>query len=124
MRFLVDNCAGRSIADWLREAGHDVVFVGDDGPDPGDAAILRRAVDEGRIVVTMDKDYGELIYRDRLSHAGLIRLPHGPTNERLGYIREVLARHEDELVGAVVTVAGSRIRLTPRAGRGGDEDPG
>lgn len=48
----------------------------------------------------MDKDYGGLIYRDRLSHAGLIRMPHGPTNERLGYIREVLARHGDELAGA------------------------
>ena len=100
-----------------------MVFIGDHGPDPGDSTILSKAVEEDRIVITMDKDYGGLIYRDRLSHAGLIRLPHGSTSERLGYIREVLARHGDELAGAIVTVAGPRIRLTPRVKRD-DEDLG
>jgi predicted nuclease of predicted toxin-antitoxin system len=43
--------------------------------DPGDEAILRWAVEEDRILITMDKDFGTLIVRERLRHAGVIRIP-------------------------------------------------
>src|SRR5919199_77522 len=82
VRFLVDNCAGRLPAEWLREQGHDVARTRDRGPDPGDETILWWAVDEGRILVTMDKDFGTLVYRDQLRHAGLIRLPHCTVEQR------------------------------------------
>jgi predicted nuclease of predicted toxin-antitoxin system len=43
-------------------------------PDKGDIAILQQAYDEGRILVTLDKDFGELVIMQQLPHAGLIRL--------------------------------------------------
>ena len=45
------------------------------GPDPGDRALLERAVSENRILITMDKDFGELIHLHGRPHTGLIRLP-------------------------------------------------
>jgi predicted nuclease of predicted toxin-antitoxin system len=112
VRFLIDTCAGRRLAEWLRAEGHDVVRVTDAGPDPGDAAVLARSVAEKRVLVTMDKDFGALIHRERLVHAGVIRLPHSTAAERIAMVRELLRRHPaSELHGAIVTVRGTRIRI-------------
>ena len=78
MRFLVDRCAGRRLAEWLHSAGHDVVEVRLLGPDPGDRALLEMAAADSRILVTIDTDFGELIYLRGSPHAGLIRLPDAP----------------------------------------------
>lgn len=91
MRFLIDTCAGGRLAEWLREQGHDAVRVIDAGPDPGDAAILRRAVSERRILVTMDKDFGALVRRDDFGQAGPIRLPHCTAADRIAIFRTILA---------------------------------
>jgi predicted nuclease of predicted toxin-antitoxin system len=56
MRFLVDRCAGRLIAKWLREQGHDVVESRERGPDPGDFTLLEWAAHESRILITIDTD--------------------------------------------------------------------
>ena len=112
MRFLVDTCAGRRLADWLRAEGYDVARVTDAGPDPGDAAVLERAVTDKRILITMDKDFGALVHRDRLAHAGIIRLPHSTVAERIAMVRQLLESHSGaDLVGAMVTIRGTRIRI-------------
>ena len=112
MRFLVDTCAGRRLAEWLREQGHDAVRVTDGGADPGDAAILARALSESRILITMDKDFGALVHRDRFAHAGVIRLPHATVGERIALLRSLLDRFDEvDLTRAVVTVRGTRIRI-------------
>jgi predicted nuclease of predicted toxin-antitoxin system len=58
VKFLVDRCAGRRLAEWLRGQGHDVLESRERGDDPGDDAILQWAASENRIRVTMDKDLG------------------------------------------------------------------
>ena len=55
MKFLVDHCAGRRLAEWLRAKGHDVFDAGEES-DPGDRTLLERAAAEGRILVTLDRD--------------------------------------------------------------------
>jgi Domain of unknown function (DUF5615) len=67
IRFLIDRCAGQLLADWLRKQGHDVVESRELGPDPGDRALLDWASKETRILVTIDADFGELIYLENLS---------------------------------------------------------
>jgi predicted nuclease of predicted toxin-antitoxin system len=113
MRFLIDRCAGRRIADWLRKQGHDVVESSELGPDPGDRALLDWAAKETRILVTIDTDFGDLIYLENLSHAGLVRLPDVPARERQLIIQDLLTRHETELqAAAIITVRGGRIRIS------------
>ena len=75
MRFLVDRCAGRQLADWLREKGYDVLEARELGPDPGDGALLGHANAERRILVTIDTDFGELVFLHDVAHSGLVRLP-------------------------------------------------
>ena len=73
MKFLVDRCAGRRLAEWLRSTGHDVIEARELGPDPGDRTLLERAVAEERVLVTIDTDFGELVYVGQMPHAGLVR---------------------------------------------------
>ncbi len=113
MRFLVDRCAGRRLADWLRIRGHDVVESRERGPDPGDRVLLEWAAAERRVLVTMDKDFGEFIFSESASHAGLIRLPDVPARARSELMERVLTEHSRALEEtAIVTVRGGRIRIS------------
>ena len=62
MKFLVDRCAGATLAQWLRSKGHDVIEARELGPDPGDEQLLAQAFAEHRVLVTLDKDFGALVF--------------------------------------------------------------
>ena len=113
MRFPIDRCAGRRLADWLRQHGHDVLESRERGPDPGDRTLLEWAVADGRILITMDKDFGEIIFADRSPHCGLIRLPDLPVAKRIALVEKILTDYPAELsVRSVITVRGGRIRIS------------
>ena len=113
MKFLIDRCAGRLLADWLRQEGHDVVESRELGPDPGDRALLEWAAKETRVLVTIDTDFGQLIFLENLAHTGLIRLPDVPARERQLIVQDLLTRYETELRdAAIITVRGGRIRIS------------
>ena len=113
MRFLIDRCAGRRLAEWLRQQGHDVVETRERSPDPGDRKLLEWAVEERRVLVTIDKDFGEVIFTGGASHCGLVRLPDVPAERRIALMERLLADYSHELAAqAVITVRGSRIRIS------------
>ena len=113
MRFLVDRCAGRSLADWLRDNGHDALAAESLGPDPGDRALLELATSENRVLITIDKDFGELIYLHQAAHAGLIRLPDVRAFQRIELVRGVIDRYAPALEErAVITVQGRHVRVS------------
>ena len=113
MKFLIDRCVGHRLAAWLRGQGHDVVQAHELGFDPGDQALLQRAATEGRILVTIDTDFGELVYVQEAPHVGLVRLPDVPAAQRFALIAEVLERHRHALEAqAIVTIRGGRIRIS------------
>ncbi|MCY4653438.1 MAG: DUF5615 family PIN-like protein [Dehalococcoidia bacterium] len=113
MRFLVDRCAGRRLAEWLRDAGHDIIEARLLGPDPGDRVLLELAAADNRILVTIDTDFGELIHLHGIPHAGLIRLPDVPAEQRIALLSELIERHGQALEAqAIVTIRGGRIRIS------------
>jgi predicted nuclease of predicted toxin-antitoxin system len=98
----------------LRRAGHDVEAVKDWPADPGDRAILAYAHAHGRILVTLDKDFGDLIMRDGHPHAGLLRIVTDSVRLQATMALEALEHHGDDLLaGAIVTVEEDRIRVRP-----------
>ena len=114
MRFLLDESAEWRIAAFLRLRGHDVTAIAHDYPQSlDDDQVLAIARDEGRILITNDRDFGELIIRRNLTHRGVIffRLRTQDPQAKLDRLAEVLIRHEDSLEQfIVVTEHGSRIR--------------
>jgi len=113
MRFLVDRCAGATLARWLRDHGYDVEDAGEWPEDPGDAEILQRAAAEDRILVTIDTDFGLLVFAGGRPHRGLVRLPDSPAEDRIAIFSDLLARHGADLEArAVITVRAGRVRIS------------
>ena len=113
MRFLVDRCAGRRLAEWLNSQGHDVLESRTLGPDPGDRELLEIASEQGRTLITIDTDFGQIVYLDRVAHSGIIRLPDVPSERRITLMESLIREHSQDLdAGAIITIRGERERVS------------
>jgi predicted nuclease of predicted toxin-antitoxin system len=114
MQFIVDESAGTAVVGYLRSAGHDVLAVSDAIPQANDEDILSRAMSERRILITNDKDFGELIFRRGQAHHGvvLLRLRDESSANRVRVLGQVLERYADRLPDhfSVATETSFRIR--------------
>lgn len=63
MRFLANENFPLTSVTRLRQAGYDIASITEDSPGISDSEVLARAANEARIILTFDRDYGELIYR-------------------------------------------------------------
>ncbi len=80
----------------------------------GDAAIIRQAFDEKRILVTLDKDFGELAILRGFPHYGIIRLVDCPAQKQGQLSAYILNRYAEELLrGAIITAEPGRVRIRP-----------
>lgn len=114
MRLLLDTCVWGKAAGELQAAGHDVVWAGDWPEDPGDEEILARALAEQRVLVTLDKDFGELAVVFGHGHCGILRLVNIAARRQAPVCLHVLERHgQDLLNGAIITAEPGRLRIRP-----------
>jgi predicted nuclease of predicted toxin-antitoxin system len=113
LRFLVDVNAGLAVAAALRDAGHDVLFAGDLDWRMPDVELLSVAQREQRIVLTMDTDFGEMVYGSGLPHAGvlLLRMPGAGRLEKIQVVEEIIHRYGDQLPNRFCTYRRGRLRV-------------
>ncbi|MFO0701005.1 MAG: DUF5615 family PIN-like protein [Nitrospira sp.] len=116
MKFLLDACcSSRSLRHILVELGHDVRLVSEVDPCASDETVLAKAHEEGCIVITEDKDFGELIAVQRRPHSGIIRFLELSVSEQVEAMQEVLAHYRSELeAGAVMVITRCRVRVRPK----------
>jgi predicted nuclease of predicted toxin-antitoxin system len=115
VRFLLDESADARLAPWLRSLGHDVTAIAIDHPASlADLQVLAIARRERRVLITDDRDFGELIFVRKLPHAGVIYLRLGEYAdletriERLAYVLTHHAAHLDTFL----VVTRLRVRVT------------
>ena len=117
MKLLLDNCVWSKSRQHLSALGHDVIHAGDWPEDPGDEEILRRAHLENRVLVTLDKDFGEIAIVRTQPHAGIVRLVAIPARNQGPTCGLVLERYGTMLArGAIITVEPGRVRVRPPEG--------
>lgn len=113
IRFLVDVNVGVAVADNLRHSGHDAVFAGDLDWCMPDAGVLSVAHQEQRIILTMDTDFGDLVYHSQQPHAGvlLLRMPGANRDERIRVVQEIVSRYGDQLPNHCCVYRQGRLRI-------------
>ena len=112
MKVLLDTCVWGGAKGAVAAAGHDVTWAGDWSHDPGDEDILAQAHNEGRVLVTLDKDFGELAVVRGLPHSGIVRLVDLSAVRQAAVCLWVLTHYSNELAkGAIVTVDAARVRI-------------
>jgi len=117
MRFLVDESTGPNVARWLRDQGHDVYSIYEQARGAVDHEIIQKACTEGWILVTNDKDFGELIYRENHPHKGviLLRLSDERSGNKISVMKELLSHHIERLSCNFVVVTETAIRFARRS---------
>ncbi len=113
MRFLVDECTGPKVAEWLRGQKHEVFSIFDEARGMSDNDIIDKACKENWILVTNDGDFGELIYRQKRSHRGVIflRLEDERAANKIAVLQRLLANYSAKLSGNFVVATETKARF-------------
>jgi predicted nuclease of predicted toxin-antitoxin system len=106
MRFLADESCDFAVVRALRAIGHDVIAVAEVAARTDDAEVIDWAVREARVVLTEDKDFGQLVYAGARQSTGviLIRFPPSARSILPSRVLEMIQQHEDQLAGSFVVV--------------------
>lgn len=113
LRFVLDVGVGNLVYNFLRDAGYDVISILHLDPEMADVDILAIAEREERMVITMDKDFGELVYRSRKQHRGvlLLRLEDATGEEKVKVVEEILAGYAEEIADCFCVYQFGRLRI-------------
>ena len=113
MRFLIDVCASsRRMRATLASLGHDVVSALEYDRRASDETLLARATAEERVLITEDKDFGELVFVHRLPHPCIIRFVEMTVDEKVSAMESLLDRHGAAIrQGTIIVVTKSRVRI-------------
>lgn len=116
MRFVADENVDAGIVQALRRAGYDVLSVAEMAPSIPDCDVLALANESDALLITADKDFGELVFRQRLMHAGvlLIRLYGLDETVKAALIASQIHRHGQELPGAFSVLTPDALRIRPK----------
>lgn len=113
MKFLVDESVEYSVVSFLRSLGYDTYSIAEQSPSLEDKSVLSIAYDEKRILITNDKDFGELIYRIKLPHKGVIlfRLWKEDGDSKIKRLKRLLDKFSDKLSNHFAIVTESKVRF-------------
>jgi predicted nuclease of predicted toxin-antitoxin system len=108
-----DECCDALLVDGLRADGHDVLYVKETAPGSDDETVLQMAAGQQRILLTEDKDFGELVVRLKLPACGivLVRMNPADTAAKLARLRHLLLRHAHRLSGSFVVLDEKKARF-------------
>ena len=115
MRFLADECCDALVVRTLREMGYDVAYVAELDPGLTDTGVLAQSVSEERILLTEDRDFGELIFRGQKTAYGvvLLRIPPEQRPRKRERMATLIEHYQKELPGAIVVVTLNTMRIRP-----------
>ena len=115
MRFLLDVCAAsNNMHALLTGMGHDVLSALERDPRAADEELLELANEEQRILITEDKDFGELVFVHQMRHPCIIRFVEMRVEEKAAAMRDLIEHHADDMRGgAIIVVTRDRVRIRP-----------
>ena len=118
MRILADENFPGAAVKTLRSRGHDVAYVRTDAPGSPDPDVIARAEAEGRLLITFDKDFGELAYKSGLpARSGIVLFRFRPVSPAFAVARIVtVLESRTDWAGSFSVVEEARVRMAPLPG--------
>ncbi len=113
MNLLADECCDALVVEGLRGDGHDVLYVKEIARGTDDDTVLQMAAGQQRVLLTEDKDFGELVVRLKLSAYGIVLLRMNPADSaaKLARLRHLLQHHTQRLPGSFVVLREKKARF-------------
>jgi len=115
MRFIADENVSRLVIERLRAGGLDVVSISETRPGISDRDVLEAANAESCILITEDRDFGELVIRQNLAVRGIILLELDRLSNagEADVVASAVSAHIDKLAGNLLVLEPGRIRIRP-----------
>lgn len=113
MHLLVDESGDVAIVRTLREVGHDVLSIAETHAGATDQEVVGLAAREHRVLLTEDKDFGQLVYASACRHCGVILLRYPfPLARRISIqLADILDHHAEQVAGAFSVIQPGRTRF-------------
>lgn len=113
MRFLADESCDFAVVRALRDDGHDILAVAEISPRADDSRVIELALQEGRILLTEDKDFGQLVYANAQAAGGVIfmRFHAGSRRGLPTAVLNLVQESGPQLVGRFVVLLPGRVRI-------------
>ncbi len=110
---VADEGVDKSIVDALRAGGHTVQYFAEAGAGSNDQDVLAAANEAQSLLLTCDKDFGELVYRQRLTNSGvvLIRLEGLSADSKGSIVSQAMKDHLSEMQGAFTVISPGMLRI-------------
>lgn len=117
MILVADENIDQPIVEKLRYHGYTVEYVAELAPGITDNEVLELCSSPDTLLITADKDFGELVYRDGRLHSGvlLLRFAGLPVQVKAERVAWAVREHGAEMVGGFAVLAPSTLRIRPRA---------
>lgn len=117
MKFLADENIEKPIVDFLRTRGIDVMYVADEGPGSSDDEVFALAKHLNRILITNDRDFGEIAFRRKEISAGIVlmRFSSESMKKKIETLKHLLQHHSRKLAYHFTVVTETQIRIRPIA---------
>jgi predicted nuclease of predicted toxin-antitoxin system len=115
LKLLADENIALEIVIWLREKGCDVLHAAETLVQESDELLLETAESQGRLLITEDKDFGELVFRDHLNSHGIVLLRMGKSTvrERVMRLGEAWSVIQANPHGSFLVVTEKKVRVRP-----------
>ena len=112
---MADENVAHQIVDLLRREGHTVTYAAELDPGIDDEQVLERANEENALLLTADRDFAELVFRQQRLSGGVIlfRLSGIASETKARLIASVLADHSAELAGSFTVISPGLVRIRP-----------
>lgn len=116
MNFLADEGVDFPVVQRLRTDGHEVLYVAEMDPGISDEKVLAAANEKNSLLLTADKDFGELVYRLGRISAGvvLVRLAGLPPAKKAELVSSAIRNHGGQLVHTFTVITAGMVRIRPR----------
>ena len=113
LKFIADESLEYSIVLWLRKLNYDVIAIAEDFPSLEDERVLEKATQETRIIITNDKDFGDLIFLKQLPHKGvvLLRFRTEVVKTKIKFLKSFLKNYSNKIINKFTVIDESKIRI-------------
>lgn len=113
MKFIADESVEFRFVSELRKQEYDIVSVSEEYSGIIDSEVLTMAFNQKRILITNEKDFGDLVYRLKLPHKGIIlfRLAEETYLSKLLKFKQIINKHKSKLPDSFTVVTSKKIRI-------------
>jgi predicted nuclease of predicted toxin-antitoxin system len=113
MKFLADECVDYQIIDLLRKNSYELLYIPEMDPGISDKEVFDISNKESAVLITADKDFGELVFRQGKTNSGviLLRLSGLPLNVKAEVVLSAIDRYHDEMINNFTVITPETIRI-------------